>query len=313
MLAIVAEPLLSLRVDPALAETVVFRELRRGGLSTSGALSVDRSRTEPIYAVVDPAEREAAFGRQAIADFDDLHLGQPILDALAERPALATRVRIVLIGESRGRGDEGITCEPGAEHLGIRIEASRFDDPAGLLAWARHALGHAEDTLDPEFAFLPGWQEAGSGSVAAASQARLHDLWDVSVDGRLAAAGRLAAEPARQRHRAAIARALPGIADGAIDAITARLWVGPRPSFAALLAWATRPLELARAVAPDEPEWRRPDRCPLCAFPSDDVAPPEPEVAARVVAEYPRWRPVQGLCGRCTDRYLLAGRLGGRP
>jgi hypothetical protein len=55
----------------------------------------------------------------------------------------------------------------------------------------------------------------------------------------------------------------------------------------------------------------RPDRCPLCRFPSDDVVPPPPDIALRVQIDYPDWQAEDGLCGRCTDRYRLAERLGG--
>ena len=313
MLATDAAPPLSLRVDPALAEAAVERALSGRGPAASEALAANRHRTEPLYAIIDTAEREVAFERLALAEFDALGLAQPILLAVTERPAVATRVRVALLGEARGRLDEGITCEPVGEHLGIRIEASRFEDPAALLAWARHALGHAEDALDPGFGFEPDWDEAGVEWGATASQRRLHRLWDVSIDGRLTVAGRLAAGPALRRHRAAIALDVPGVSDAAIDAVVARLWQGTRPVFHDLLDWAARPVELVRAMAPGEPGLPRPDRCPLCGFPSDDVLPPEARVAALVAADYPSWRPEQGLCGRCTDRYRFAGHLGGLP
>ena len=84
---------------------------------------------------------------------------------------MAERVRILLVGDARGRPDEGITWEPGGAHLGIRIDGARFGDPDDLLAWARHALGHAEDTIDPAFGFRPGWEETADGRIAAGTQA----------------------------------------------------------------------------------------------------------------------------------------------
>ena len=56
----------------------------------------------------------------------------------------------------------------------------------------------------------------------------------------------------------------------------------------------------------------RPDRCPLCSFPSADVASPEAALAAAIEAEYPNWRRDDGLCGRCADRFRFAVALGGR-
>ncbi|MEW5989904.1 MAG: hypothetical protein AB1736_00985 [Chloroflexota bacterium] len=306
-----AAPSLTLRIDPALAEAAVDRALTSGDSTRPDALAGSRHRAEPLYGIAEPALRAAAFGRFALAEFEAMGLAEPILRAIAERPGVAQRVRVALLGEARGRHDEGVTCEPQGEHLGFRIEASRFANPAAVLTWARHALGHAEDTLDPAFGFEPGWDEVGGAAAAAAAQARLHRLWDVSVDGRLAAAGHLAVESARGRHRAAIGSDLRGVSEMAIEAVVARLWAGPRPTFPDLLDWATRPIALVRALAPGEPGQPRPDRCPLCGFAADDVVPPATSVAALVNADYPAWRPEHGLCGRCADRYRFAGRLGG--
>ena len=277
----------------------------------TGALATYRDRTEPFYELADPIQRDAAFARHAVAEFERLELAVPLVRAIEERPGVADLVRIVLVGSARGHADEGITCEPGGVHLGIRVDGARFIDPEGLLAWARHALGHAEDTLDPAFGFAPGWEETALGRVAAAIQARLHRLWDVSVDGRLAAAGLLPDASVPQRHCERLGADLPGISAETVDVIFGRLWDGSRPTFGQLLAWATRPVELVRAVCPDASRQPRPDRCPLCRFPGDDVASPTAAISALVAVDYPAWRPDLGLCGRCTDRYRFAGRLGG--
>jgi hypothetical protein len=300
-----------LRVDPAFAEAVVWRVFTLADSDRADALAAYRLRSEPFYGLEDPGARDAAFSRLAVDEFQRLELAEPLRRAISERAAVADRVRIVLVGDARGRPDEGITWEPGGEHLGIRIDAARFGDPEDLLAWARHALGHAEDTIDPAFGFRPGWEETADGRVASGTQARLHRLWDVTVDARLAAGGLLLDGSAPQRHCERIAADLPGVAAHTVDAAFELLWDGPRPAFAQLLAWAARPIELVAAAAPGDPGLVRPDRCPLCRFPSDDVIAPAGAIAALVAADYSDWRPELGLCGRCTDRYRFAGRLGG--
>ncbi len=301
----------ALRVDPAFAEAVVWRVLTVAGTRTADALAAYRRRSEPVYGLVDPITRDAAFAQLAVDEFERLALAGPLRRAISERPAVADRVRIVLVGDARGRSDEGITWEPGGAHLGIRVDGDRFGDPGELLAWARHALGHAEDTLDPAFGFTPGWEEAADGRLAYGTQARLHRLWDVTVDARLAAAGLLVDGSAPQRHYERLAADLPGVGADTIDAVFGFLWDGQRPAFVQLLAWAARPIELVAVAAPGDPGLPRPDRCPLCRFPSDDVVAPTEPIAALVAADYPAWRPDIGLCGRCTDRYRFAGMLGG--
>jgi hypothetical protein len=301
----------TIRVDPAFAEAVVWRVLTLIDTQTRDALAAYRGRSEPFYGLDDPVARDAAFCQLAVDEFERLGLAEPLRRAISERPAVADRVRIILVGDARGRSDEGITWEPGGAHLGIRIEGARFGHPGDLLAWARHALGHAEDTIDPAFGFAPGWEETVDGRIAAGTQARLHRLWDVTVDARLAADGLLPDGSVPQRHCERIAADLPGVAAGTVDAVFELLWNGPRPAFAQLLAWAARPIELVTTASPSDPGRPRPDRCPLCRFPSDDVIAPEPVIATLVAADYPDWRPELGLCGRCTDRYRFAGRLGG--
>lgn len=301
------------RTDPALAEAVVHRVLTRAeavGLPP-GWIVEHRRRLDRLYGVADASARDAAFGRLARAEFETLGLASPILEALSERPSLAGTVALILLAEAGGRFDEGVTCEPGGAHLGFRVEIGRFESRGALLSWARHTLGHAEDTLDPAFDFEPGWEE----TVRARGRAvvgRLHHLWDVTVDARLAAAGRLEAEPAVRRHRAVLGADVPEVAGQLAERVVDYLWNGPRPPFPRLRSWAERPTDLLREAAPGVAAQPRPDRCPLCGFPSDDVGAADADVARTVSVDYPGWLPADGICGRCTDRYRFARALGAR-
>ena len=305
-----AAPALAIRVDPALAEPAVWQVLTRLDTTDRGRTAAHVRRADRAYRATDPAAREVEFARLALTEFHELGIAEPLKTAVAERPAIAGRTRVLLIGAARGKHDEGVTCEPDGEHLGFRVEVGRLADGPGLLRWARHALGHAEDTLDPDFDFDPRWDDDGGTSIRTAAQARLHRLWDVSVDGRLAALGR-EGSARRERHRAALAADLPGAGDAVVESVVDRLWNGPRPVFTTLLGWAQRPVTLIDGMELRDDQLPRPDRCPLCRFPSDDVVPPEPAIAALVAADYPSWHATDGLCGRCGDRYRFAGRLGG--
>lgn len=299
---------LRVSIDPAFAERAVWRAIR-GRDDGRGLLGAHRRSAEAAYLIADPAERDRAFGRAARGQFEMLGLAAPLVSAVLEHSDLAGTVELLVIGEARGRADEGITCEPGAAHLGVRLEAARFDEPSALLAWSRHALGHARDTLDADFHFERDWQEPGR--VSAAAQARLHRLWDISVDARLVADGRLVEGPTRARHLVALAADLRGVGPATVQAALDWLWTGPRPSFPELMALAGRPVDLVRLAAPREPSPLQADRCPLCRFPALDVGTPAPEIAVMVRAEYPSWHPDDGLCSRCADRYRFMSRPGG--
>lgn len=298
----------TVRVDPELAEAAV-RIVVGSPAAPDELREVHRARLDAIYEVADPAARSRAFARLAVEEFGELELATPLIRALAQRPTVSDGLEVLLVGEAVRR-EEGITCEPGGRHLGVRLDAARLADPDGLLAWADHALGHAADTLDSAFGFTPGWEEGATGRVPPVVQARLHRLWDVSVDARLAADGRLDAGATRARHRARIAADLPSLPGEIVDAVLDRLWAGERPAFAVLLAWATRPADMVAAIAPGTVQ-PRPDRCPLCRFPGDDVDVPDATLAAAVARDYPAWDARDGLCGRCADRYRFAGALGG--
>ncbi len=300
----------TLDVDPTFREALVWRALTH--LDAAGrpaSLTAHHRRAAAVYGQPDVIAQRS-FTRLAEAEFAELGLAAPIERAFAERPALAARVRHVLIAEAQGRGQEGVTCD--GRTVGLRLPAARFDDPAGLLAWCRHALGHTEDTLDAEFGFVPGWDGSpADGAVVS----RLHALWDVSVDGRLSRIGHLAAERVRPRHEAAIAALLPALTPAAVTALVGRLWERPRPSFGDLECWATHPEVLAIDAGSDTmavPGAPLPEgRCVLCGFPSHDLRIPAEPIAAAALGEFPGWRPESGLCGRCEDRYLFLARVRG--
>jgi hypothetical protein len=291
-------------VDPAFAEALVWRTLAASEAAASSPV-MDRHHRQAAAAYALPAgAREAAFHRLAVDEFAELGLAGPVLDALFERSTLLARTRRVLIGEAAGRAGEGVTCDGSV--VGVRLHARRFDRPERLRAWCRHAFGHAEDTLDPSFGFVPGW-DAQPGSSAAAE--RLHALWDISIDGRTAASDQAAVTAG---HRTLVGRLCPGLPATAVVDLVDRLWDGPRPTFEQLRSWAAEPGELARELGVPEvvvtpvPGPLPPGRCPLCGFPSHDLRIPEPAIGRAVAVEFPAWEPGHGLCARCSDRYRFA-------
>lgn len=312
MTPVVAPPApLPVRVDPTFAEAVVRRVLTARRSSDPAVVASHVARAGPIYAIDDARLRAAGFERLALAEFEELGLAEMVRSAIEARPDVARRVRVVLLGEARGRPDEGVTWEPSGAHLGLRVDPVRFDRPDRLAAWARHVLVHAEDTLDPGFGFRPGWLER---SRSRPVQQRVHDLWDVTVDARLDGVPREDLAPTRRAHRLRLAAHLPGCPDAVVDALLDRLWAGPRPTYTQLVDWASDREALVAALPGVDPGTGRrdADRCPLCRFPGGDIRVPDEHIAVLVTDEYPDWRPAQGLCGRCTDRFRLGGLTGGR-
>ncbi len=298
----------TLRIDPALAEALAWRTLAR--LEAAGdpaPIAQHHRRATPLYELAESGDRDAAFRRLAEREVLELRVLEPIEAAFAERAELVEQIEVLLLGEASSRAQEGATCDGNGRRIGLRALIHRFDDPVRLRGWASHVFAHAADTLDPAFQYEPGWDE---GVVAVGRAERVHQLWDISLDGRCARAGRAPATP-RERHEAALAALFTATAPDAVGATVERLWSGARPTFPELRAWAAEPERLGEGgafVAGDL--WS--GRCPLCSFPSHDLAVPDHEIASDVGREYPDWRPELGICSRCLDRYAFA-RIGGSP
>ena len=299
---------LTLWVDSSLAEALAWRTLAR--LEAAGhpePLAEHHRRAAPLYELDEGPARDTAFRRLAEREVLELGVLGPIEAAFGERADLVERIEQLLVGQAAGPAQEGATCDRTGRRIGLRVLVHRFDDPGRLRAWARHAFAHAADTLDAAFAYEPGWDEGAAGAGAAAE--RLHRLWDISIDGRVARRDPVAATAARARHETDVARLFPGTGTAAVGALVERLWSGDRPTFTELRVWASEPERLGPGGVAAEGRLS-PGRCPLCSFPSHDLTVPDPAVAADVAREYPAWRPGQGLCSRCLDRYAFA-RIGG--
>jgi hypothetical protein len=306
------------RVEPAFAETLAWRALDgRAAGGRPDALRVHHERAADLYEEPADSARERAFERLAAMELGELEVMLPLADAIEERPTLAAAVAVVIVGEAPAASVEGVTFDPLLRRLGVSLQARRFDDPAGLRSWARHALGHTEDVIDPAFAFEPDWDRPiGQGRFVE----RLHALWDVTVDARApvpratgAAASPMAADRLRRTHERAVKASWPELAEAA-PVIVERLWSGPRPSFPQLRGWAEDPAALAAAVgriiSAAPLSGPQAGICPLCRFPCAALELPTPALVEAVGAEFPGWRPDERLCGRCGDRYRFA-QLGG--
>jgi hypothetical protein len=307
---------------PDLAEEIAWRAILRAERAGRPEIRArHHERAAAAYAVPPGRLRDRLFARLAADEVEELGLLEPVRTALAEHPAVAEAVEVVLLARATSRGGETVTADRAGRRAGLRALAERFDDPAGLLAWARHALGHLDDSLDPAFGFDPDWERTADGATAE----RLHVLWDASIDGRAARAGRPVFGSSREGCRARLAALLPPGLEPVAAALVDRCWSSERPAFADLRRWAERPpTALGGHPAGDRddlPEARGVPagsllpggRCPLCRFPSSVLHVPDPATATTIADAHPGWRPELGVCERCHDRYRLVPSPRPRP
>jgi hypothetical protein len=293
--------------DARLVEEAALRALR--GRPDEWSFHEGRDR---LYEIADAEERDAAFRELHGAWFVRLGLDRPIQRAFDERPRLRTSVGRCAVTAARSKRDEGADLfvspaeagqgEADRRSIGIQVRPESLLEPDGLLGLLRHELLHVEDMLDPRFGYEPSLPRSEVGpAYDRLLQDRYRALWDATIDGRLLRAG-AASGSVRDRCLRDFARAFPMFGERTPEAFS-RFFDGTSHTHADLVAFALDPeahLDRSHAL-------RRGGRCPVCGFPTYDLEPaPEglpPDLVARVMEDFPGWRPGQGICRQCADLY----------
>jgi hypothetical protein len=289
----VSPALLEPEWDPGLVEAAVLAAV--AGRSEERAFRAARDR---LYEIAEPDSREAAFDALHARWFERLALDRPFRETLAERPEIGARCGRWLVAPARGRRDEAadLLVAPDARPtLLVRVTAETIAVPDRLSLLLRRELLHVGDMLDPRFGYEPSLPE---GAVGGARERVVRDnyrvLWNAYVDGRLVRAGWLAATASAER-LAEFARAFPHLGEGTAAAFEGVF--GARDlTHAELLAFAS-----------GGPDGTPLPRCRLCDLPTHDFEPaPEAlpaQVLAAIACDFPSWRPMDGICGRCGELY----------
>lgn len=299
---------MQLRYDDDFLEAAVFlcASGRRSGVPSLQITRFHRER-ERLYAILDPDERNAAFFKLHLDWFREWGLEQPLTEVLAEFPLVREQLAVLAVRKSTGKNDEGAELyvnEAGQRTGLLALKTARLTNPATLRDFLRHEFTHLHDMLDPAFGYSPALDLPGlNAAQQRLARERYRLLWDITIDGRLAAAGHAPLQP-REHHAAAFARGYSFWPEAKQAETFASLWQNPTPRHADLLALIADPRGLrdAHRPAPGAP-------CPLCDFPTfawADPAAMRPETRARVRAEFPAWSSEQGLCGRCFETYHTA-------
>jgi hypothetical protein len=131
-------------------------------------------------------------------------------------------------------------------------------------------------------------------------------LWDITIDGRLTAAGH-APMQTREQHATAFARGYSFWSEQRQTETFNSLWECRAPHHADFLALIADPRGLRDAHRPEPGA-----SCPLCDFPTfqwADATVLPPAILQRITAEFPAWQPEQSLCSRCLETYEATASL----
>lgn len=315
---------------------------RRSGVPSLQITRFHRER-ERLYAILDPDERNAAFFKLHLDWFREWGLEQPLTEVLAEFPLVREQLAVLAVRKSTGKNDEGaeLYVNEAGQRTGLlalkpeRLAGQRSADfsplqrgmvesdraipeshdqmtlkqaearaPMAVHDFLRHEFTHLHDMLDPAFGYSPALDLPGlNAAQIRLARERYRLLWDITIDGRLAAAGHAPLQP-REHHAAAFARGCSFWPEQKQAATFNSLWRCRAPRHADFLALIADPRGLrdAHRPAPGAP-------CPLCDFPTfhwADAGTLPFEIRQRIAAEFPAWLPDQGLCNRCLEAYQAA-------
>ncbi|MDP6620258.1 MAG: hypothetical protein QGG90_12590, partial [Nitrospinota bacterium] len=209
--------------------------------------------------------------------------------------------------------EEGARLNAEKTCLSFRIHPLSLLDEGRLAYLIRHERIHVQDLLDPAF----GHDETrplsdGSPVSEDLLRDRYRTLWDLSVDGRLERIDRLP-EGVRDQRAAEFGALFRTLGQERTRRIFETLWSGPRREDADLRQMVLSTEHLCEVLAVSvsgggegaDVDLRAGGPCPLCRFPTFDWADPSEDLTRRVKAEFPDWRPSEGLCSQCANRYLL--------
>ena len=299
-----------LEFEPALAEEAVLLVLK--GSPRRRAFHRDRERA---YAETDPERRDRAFLQIHSRWFEALGLDRPVRSAIRETEEELSQVsRWLFVRAVSGRqaGAELFVAEKTRCSVVVRLLPATLADRGRVLEFLRRELLYIADMLDPRFEYEPRLPRSPLGPPADRHlQDRYAALWRVSVEGRLARAGRI--PDGRRESCLAGFRRVFGCLGAEAGACFERIWGGERPLHSVFVALATDP---AAAFGVHSGAGERSRRCPLCGFPTADL---EPDVEGlsrnareEILRDFPSWEPRQGLCRQCADLYgeLEADRQG---
>ena len=269
---------------------------------------------EKLYAIFDPDERNTAFFTLHLDWFREWGLEKLLADVLKEFPLLSGKLTMLAVRKTRGKNDEGAELyvnDAGQRNAILALRPESFERDAALRDYVRHEFTHLSDMVDPAFGYSPTLDLRGlNGAQQRLARERYRLLWDITIDGRLAAAGHTPIAT-WESHATEFTRGYSFWPEDRRQETFTALWHNASPRHVELLELIADPRGLREAHRPVPG-----GSCPLCEFPTFTWANAEallPQIIGRITAEFPIWTSEQGLCSRCLETYQAAASLGESP
>ncbi len=299
---------MQLRYDEDFVEAAAFlcTSGRRKDVSSLQIARFHRER-EKLYGILDPDERNTAFFKLHLDWFREWGLEKLLTDLLKEFPLLPEKLSVLAVRKTRNKNDDGAELyvnETGQCSAILALRPESFERDAALRDYVRHEFTHLHDMLDPAFGYAPALDLPRlNAAQQRLARERYRLLWDITIDGRLAAAGHTPMV-AREQHAAAFARGYSFWPEQRQAETIDSLWQSRAPHHVDFLVLIADPRGLRDAHRPVPGA-----ACPLCDFPTfvwADLEAFSSDVSARIRVEFPNWSPDRGICKRCLETYETA-------
>jgi len=296
---------MELRYDEDFIEAAVFlcTSGRRKGVPSLQITRFHREREKP-YAILDPDDRNTAFFKLHLDWFREWGLEKPLAEVIKEFPLVRERLGVLAVRKITGRNDEGaeLYINEANQRTGLlALRMERLTDDTALRNYLRHEFTHLQDMLDPAFGYSPALDLPGlNAAQQRLARERYRLLWDITIDGRLAARA-YTPMATREQHAAMFARGYSFWPEKRQAETFDSLWQCRAPHHSDFLALVTRPRGTHETHGPAPG-----GSCPLCDFPTfswADVDSLPAEITRQITSEFPVWHAEQGLCNRCLETY----------
>jgi len=251
--------------------------------------------------------RESAFRELDVRWFARFQIAQPLQAALNEHPSIDGAVSKCFVLKARSPKDEGADLHENREAaplptLVIRLRPQTLLASDQLLLLLHRELLHVTDMLDPHFGYERALQPHLAFSAGATYEnlirARYRVVWNTTIDGRLAAQGRLPQSGVERSFRE-------------FQATFGNLCSDPRkhfddffrqhrPRHREIVSFAIS----AGSGSVDSASATTRGVCPLCQLPTAKLYGKfSPEVASILSREFAEHDLRSGICRQCLDLY----------
>ena len=285
--------------DPRLVEEAV---LLAADAATASERTQFRRERDAVYEIPVVQARESSFRALDVRWFARFQISQPLLAALREHPSIAGAVSKCFVLPARSAKEEGADLHENREAgspptLVIRLRPQTLLASAQLFALLRRELLHVTDMLDPHFGYERDLPDiAGGATYENLIRARYRVVWNTTIDGRLAAQGRLprsGAERSFQEFQATFGSLCADPRKHFDD-----FFRNHRPRHRDIVSFAISP------GSPDSASATARGVCPLCQLPTAKLHGEfSPEVASILSREFAARDLRNGICRQCLDLY----------